>query len=47
MSMDRCPKCERPVDTDFDMEFYVGPVMCELCRDDMDFWGKEEEKENG
>jgi hypothetical protein len=41
MSMDRCDECERPIDTDFDVECYVphsdgsyekGRVLCHVCR---------------
>ncbi len=47
MSMDRCPRCDRPVDTDFDLEFYEDPIMCEGCRDtDEDEQHKREEAEN-
>jgi hypothetical protein len=43
MSMDRCPKCDRPVDTDFDLSFYdTEPPRCERCREDdqwLEVWG--------
>lgn len=36
MSMDRCSKCSRLVDTDYDCDFYPeeGEGLCEPCRED-------------
>ena len=42
MSMDMCPRCDSPVDTDFDLEFYEKPVMCERCREDHEDEQREE-----
>lgn len=35
MSMDRCDHCERPIDTDEDLDCYVAEDMCicQICRD--------------
>jgi hypothetical protein len=34
MSMDMCAKCDRPVDTDFDLDCYVDDkCICERCRE--------------
>lgn len=38
MSMDRCGRCDRLVDTDEDCGFYVGAKdrpICEPCRDEL------------
>ena len=35
MSMDRCSKCDRLVDTDIDCDFYEieSMPMCDICRE--------------
>jgi hypothetical protein len=34
MSMDICSKCDKPVDTDFDLDCYESDkCICEACRE--------------
>lgn len=49
MSVERCDECERPIDTDHDVECYVPlhpfgwpyRVLCHVCRDKADLYAED------
>ncbi len=50
MSIDTCSRCSRHVDTDHDLECYIGDIgdcVCEPCRDKLVLRGELIESDDG